>query len=207
MAQESVTKAKALRTQIQEKIQKTLTEFSEGVISREQFHAIYERYTSQLAILEMALRSNVPEALIGIATDGQSTIAVKEAHMGKAVGMVIYNNRTGTLLETLGDFDVPPTKLAPILNDFSTLMQGGKLVEREVRKISARQWLLFAAGEFTTVVTLFHNEPSEMQMKEIERLHRDFERANSSLFRKGTMDADKLAYPFLVFVQQKMKRG
>jgi hypothetical protein len=207
MAADPKGKIQALKAQIQEKIQKLLAEFADGVISREQFHAVYERYTSQLAMTEMAMRSSSPEMVMGMVQDGTSTLVVKEKHMGKAVGMTIYNNRSGTLLETLGDFDVLPDKLAPILNDFSLMMDTGKLVEREVRKIGAKQWLLFAAGKFTTVVTLFHNEPSEQQSREIERLHHDFEQANGMFFGKGQIDATKLAYPFLVFVQQKMKKS
>jgi hypothetical protein len=201
------SKIQAMKAQIQEKIQKLLAEFADGAISREQFHAVYERYTSQLSMAEMAMRSSSPDMVMGMVQDGTSTLVVKEKHMGKAVGMTIYNNRSGTLLETLGDFDVPPEKLSPILNDFSLMMDSGKLVEREVRKIGAKQWLLFAAGNFTTVVTLFHNEPSEQQSREIERLHHDFEQANGSFFNKGQVDASKLAYPFLVFVQQKMKKS
>lgn len=197
-----------LKSQLQTKIQKLLSEFADGTISREQFHVIYERYTSQMAMADMALRSSSPDAVLGLVQgDGTSTVAIKEQHMGKAVGMTIYNNRSGTLLEVLGDFDVPPAKLAPILNDFSLMMESGKLVEREVRKIGAKQWLLFAAGRFTTVVTLFQNEPSELQLREIERLHHDFEEANKIFFNKGSVDAARLAYPFLVFVQKKMQRG
>jgi hypothetical protein len=203
MLSDSDSKVKAFKSQVQEKIQKLLAEFAEGAISREQFHVIYERYTSQLTVADMALRSKSPEAVMGVVQDGLETIAVKEAHMGKAVGMVIYNNRSGTLLETLGEFDVPPSKLAPILNDFSMAMESGKKIEREVRKISLKQWLMFAAGKYTTVVTQFQNEPSEMQIREIERLHHDFEQANGSALAKGQVDANKLAYPFLVFVQKK----
>jgi hypothetical protein len=206
MAMDSSEKVKAFKATIQQKIQKLISEFADGAISREQFHAIYERYTSQLALADMASVSGAPDAVIGLVQEGPPTIAVKEAHMGKAIGMTIYNNRNGTLLETLGDFDVPPDKLAPILNDFTMLMESGKRVEREVRKIGAKQWLMFAAGKYTTVVTLFHNEPSELQSREIERLHHDFEEANRTFFQNAQVDANKLAYPFLVFVQKKMRR-
>ncbi len=205
MSSEATSKVQAYKAIIQQKIQKLLTEFAEGAISREQFHAVYERYTSQLALADMAALSKAPDAVMGMMQDGQSTIAVKEAHMGKAIGMTIYNNRNGTLLETLGEFDVPPDKLAPILNDFTMLMESGKRVDREIRKISAKQWLMFAAGRFTTVVTLFHNEPSDLQSREIERLHHDFEEANQLFFKGTLVDASKLAYPFLVFVERKMK--
>jgi hypothetical protein len=207
MAANTDTKIQVFKTQVQEKIQKLLTEFAAGSISREQFHAIYERYTGQLTLAEMALQSAKPDSVMGVVETGPSTIAIREAHMGKAVGMVIYNNRTGTLLETLGDFDVPPAKLAPILNDFTMLMESGQLIEREVRAIGTKQWLLFAAGTFTTVVTLFRNEPSELQMREIERLHHDFEQANRAFFGKNHVDSNKLAYPFLVFVQKKIRQA
>lgn len=206
MATDSDTKIHAFKAEVQTKIQKLLGEFADGSISREQFHAIYERYTGQLAIADMAMRSSAPDAVIGVVKDGPPTIAIREAHMGKAIGMVIYNNRTGTLLETLGDFDVPPNKLAPILNDFTMLMESGQLIEREVRTIGTKQWLLFAAGSFTTVVTLFRNEPSDLQIREIERLHHDFEQANRAFFHKGSVDSSRLAYPFLVFVQKKIRQ-
>ena len=85
------------------------------------------------------------------------------------------------------------------------MMQSGKSVDRETRKISAKQWLVFEGGMFTTVVTLFRNEPSEAQCREIERLHRDFEEANRSFFMVNAVDSAKLAYPFMVFVQRKVR--
>ena len=202
---DSTDKVKALKATIQGKVQKLIAEFAAGGISREQFHVIYERYTSQLALADMAAASRSPETVMGMMQDMPATVAVKEAHMGKAVGMAIYNHRSGTLLETLGEFDVTPEKLGPILNDFTLMVEQGKLVEREVRKIATRQWLVFAAGKFTTIVTLFHNEPSEAQCREIERLHHDFEAANTTAFQSGAIDKSKLAYPFLVFVQRKVQ--
>ena len=38
------------------------------------------------------------------------------------------------------------------------------------------------------------------------RLHHDFEVANDAFLSKGRGDANTLAYPFLVFVQQKLTR-
>lgn len=197
-------KMQVFKSQTQEKIRKLIAEFAEGTVSREQFHIIYERYTSQLAMADMAATSRSPDAVMGMLSDMPATVAVREAHMGKAVGMTIYNNRSGILMETLGDFDVSPEKLSPILNDFSMMMQSGKSVDRETRKISAKQWLVFAGGLYTTVVTLFRNEPSEAQCREIERLHRDFEAANQAFFVTSKIDSTKLAYPFIVFVQRKV---
>jgi hypothetical protein len=76
-----------------------------------------------------------------------------------------------------------------------------------VEQVGEREWLLFAAGRYTTVITLFQHEPSAQQSREIERLHYDFEVANASMLAGSRLDASKLAYPFLTFVQQKIKRA
>ena len=102
------------RTQIQEKIMKSLVEFSEGKLSREQFHAIYEHYDTQLKMAEQALQSGNAEK-IGAAQG--LTFAVRQAHMGKAIGLLIYHNKSGLLLDTLGHFDIPTGESPP----FSTI--------------------------------------------------------------------------------------
>jgi hypothetical protein len=196
------TKYAAFKAQIQDKIQHLLSEFSEGKINREQFHAVYEHYNGQLSLIEQAMQQGVQ----GVHVEAGATIAIRQQHMGKAIGLVIYHNRSGMLVDTLGEFDVPPARIAPILNDFSLLMESNERIERRVEKVSPTQWLLFAAGRHTTVVTLFHNEPSQQQSREIERLHNDFERANTVLLEHTRVDASRLAYPFLVFVQQKLKK-
>ena len=188
------------RTQIQEKIMKSLVEFSEGKLSREQFHAIYEHYDVQLKMAEQALQSGNAEN-IGAAQG--LTFAVRQAHMGKAIGLLVYHNKSGLLLDTLGQFDIPTERISPILNDFSLMMEARVMVDRRVEKLAEKQWLLLAAGRYTTIVTLFQNEPSQEQVREIERLHHDFEIANEVHLSAPSVDSSRLAYPFLVFIQQR----
>jgi hypothetical protein len=199
-------KAEAFKTEVQQKIQGLIAEFAEGKISREQFNVLYERYNGQLQIAEHALLSGNPDA-VKIAQAGPSTVMVKDALMGKAIGLAIYHNKSGTMVDTLGNFDVPVTLISSVLNDFSMMMQDNKLIDRRVQKVSSKQWLLFAAGKFTTIVTLFQNEPSQQQSREMERLQHDFEEANRAFLQKEQVDKDKLAYPFLSFVQQKLKKS
>jgi hypothetical protein len=104
MAVDPKNKIQALKAQIQAKIQKLLTEFAEGAISREQFHAVYERYTSQLAMAEMAIRSSSPDMVMVWCRTARPRWSSKKS-MGKAVGMPIATT-AAALLETLGDFDV-----------------------------------------------------------------------------------------------------
>jgi hypothetical protein len=204
MSRDGQAKVEAFKSQVQGKIQSLLTEFADGKLSREQFHAIYEHYSSQLTMAEQALRSDDSGS---VKLKGGETIGIRQAYTAKAIGLVIYHNKSGVLLDTLGEFDIPSANISPVLNDFSQMMQANELIDRRVEQVSPNQWLLFAAGKYTTVVTQFHNEPSYHQSREIERLHHDFEVANEAFLSSGRGDASKLAYPFLVFVQQKITRG
>lgn len=202
----SSEKARAFRQQVQGKIQDLLKEFSDGKLNREQFNMLYERYSGQLELANQALNTG-NEGLMANAGGGQSTIAIRHEHMGKAIGLSIYHNRTGVSIETLGDFDVSAFIISPVLNDFLMMGEADRLNEHRVMELLDKRWLLFAAGKYSTVVTLFRNEPSPQQIREIERLHLDFELANGDMLKKGQLDAGKMAYPFMVFVQKKLKQA
>lgn len=203
MSADNQAKIEAFMAQVQAKIDTLLAEFAEGKLNREQFHNIYAHYSNQISLAQQALHSGDAEAVEGAA--GQ-TIGIRQTYMGKALGLVIYHNKSARTVDTLGEFDVPPNLISPVLNDFTQLMDAHQLIDRRIMQVSAQQWLLFAAGRYTTVVTLFQNEPSQHQSREIERLHYDFEVANEAFLASGQFDPAKLAYPFMVFVQQKLKR-
>ncbi|MGQ9888480.1 MAG: hypothetical protein ACUVSX_08335 [Aggregatilineales bacterium] len=199
--------AQAFKAQVEGKIQALLAEFADGKLNREQFNALYERYSGQLALAQQALASGklAADQLRG---DGESTIAIKHEHMGKAVGLAIYQNCTGVRIETLGAFDVSAYVVSPVLNDFNHMTEPERLMAQRVVALPGQRWLLFAGGRYTTVATLFHNEPSPHQVREILRLHADFEVANAALLEQGGhLDGQQMAYPFLVFVQQKLRRA
>lgn len=206
MSTEAVAKAQAFRMKVIEKIQGLLSEFSAGKLNQEQFNVLYERYSGQLAMAQQALESGSAEAINQV-TGGKSTIALKQEYMGKAVGLSIYQNKSGAAIETLGDFEVSAFVISPVLNEFTPLMELGKVIEPRVQKVKDKRWLLFTGKSYTTVATLFHNPPSPQQIQEIERLHQDFETANAALLEKGLPDSKKMAYPFMVFVQHKLKKS
>lgn len=204
MTTSSRAKAQAFKETLEGKIRGLIEEFAEGKINREQFHVIYERYNAQLSIANHALLSGNPDA-VQIAQSGPPTISLRDAHMAKALGLLIYHNRSKTVLETLGEFDVETTKFQSVLNEFTKLMISGKWIDRRVEKLDTR-WLSFAAGDYTTIVTSYSNQPADIQNREIERLHHDFETANRIQLASESVDTQKLAYPFLVFIKKKYKR-
>lgn len=193
--------AEAFKALVEGKIQTLITEFADGKLSREQFQVIYARYTEQLAIATAAMMTGGDVAL----KDNTSTIAVRTEHQGKATGLMIYYNRNGTILETLGELTVPISVIGPILNNFSFLMEENKHTERQVKKIGEKEWLLFAAGRYTTIVTQFRHEPAPLQIRELERLHTHFEEANRTLFENEKANAQNMAYPFLGFIEKRLQ--
>lgn len=192
----SSNKAATFREEVQRKIQNLLAEFSEGKISRDQFNIIYERYHNQLALASSA----------GLETDANvDTFLIREATTGKAIGLGVYHHRSGTVVETIGQFDISPDVMAPVLNEFSMSMEAEDWIEPRVVRAAGGLWLVFTARDYTTVITVFQNEPSPQQVRDLERLHHDFERANRRFLAADDVDPSKLGFPFIGFIRKKLK--
>ena len=189
----------AVQETIQAKIRNLLNEFSEGKVSNEQFNILYERFNNQL---EMALE--VMDGTAPTSNSDVSTIAVRRATTGKARGLAIYHHRSGTFIETLGNFDLAPELISPTFNEFSKKLAEGEAVEPITRKLDNGLWVVFMAKHFTTAVVIFKNEPSPSQTRELERLLHDFEEANYTNLKQQDVDQSKLAKPFIGFVRKKL---
>lgn len=198
-------KAQAFKAEVEQKIQNLIGEFSEGKLSREQFNLLYDRYNGQLSIANEALTDNDDRALNEV-QNSVPTIFVKEATAGKALGMAIYHHRSGRIIESLGDFDVPVAQLTPVLNTIVGKIDADEFVEPKSVNITRGQWVLFESRKHTTSITLFRNEPSAIQIRELQRLHHDFEVANQRFLGEDEVDSQSLGYPFLAIVQRKLKR-
>lgn len=198
-------KAQQFKQEVEQKIQTLIAEFSDGELSREQFNLLYDRYNGQLSIANEALTENDNRALNEV-QNSVPTIFVKEATAGKAIGMAIYHHRSGRIIETLGDFDAPIAQLTLVLNEIVGKVDASQYVEPQSIKIGSGQWVLFESRKYTTVITIFRNEPSAIQIREIQRLHHDFEIANNRFLTTDEVDVKSLGYPFLTIIQRKLKR-
>ena len=206
MTGDSLNKAEMFRNEVLKKINKSVKEFAEGKLSAEQFQAIYARYTEHLSLANMAVMSGQDGSIDSVTNDGTSTIALRNNLQGKAVGLMIYHNKSGTFVETLGNPDVPIDTIGPLFNEVSMQMESGKRVDPIIKKLSEKQWLVLAAGRFTTIATQFRHEPARQQISELERLLIDFEDANKVALQRAMPDTDNLAYPFVVFVEKRRKQ-
>ncbi|MGB1287172.1 MAG: hypothetical protein ACPG7F_11605 [Aggregatilineales bacterium] len=189
--------ADKLRDEVQAKIQKLVQEFAGGKISNEQFNIIYARYNNQLQFADQAERGE--DAIKP--GEGVSTIAIREATTGKAIGISIYHHTSSTTIETLGNFDVSPSIISPVLNDITLKRDKGEFMPPYTRNLDKNIWIIFTSRLFCTMITLFQNEPSRVQVRHLERLHHDFEVANERFLKKNNVDASKLARPFLSLVR------
>ncbi|MGB7339337.1 MAG: hypothetical protein WBC91_10635 [Phototrophicaceae bacterium] len=193
---------RAFQDDVQRKIRNLLAEFGEGKLSNEQFNILYERYNNQLEMALQVLDGEEPQR-----TEGDiSTIAIKHATTGKALGLAIYHHRSGTFVETLGNFELLPDDISPTLNEFSKKIEDRSFIDPVTRKLSNGLWVVFMARHFTTAIVVFKNEPAPAQIRELERLLHDFEEANRNLLDKMTVDSDKLAKPFIGFVRKKLNK-
>ncbi|MBZ0100090.1 MAG: toll/interleukin-1 receptor domain-containing protein [Taibaiella sp.] len=198
-------KIKLYKGEIYKKLHRLADDFAGGTISRSQFLVVYERYTSQLTMADKALTTTYPEPLTGVAR-WESTPYILASHMGKAVGMLVYHNRNQTPIETLGEFTLSQIPILPTLQAIWSGLDPRVLFDTQTQKVSEKQWLVFVVRELTSVITLFHNEPSRLQVREIERLHYDFENANRNVLANEIIEREKLAYPFLVFIRNRIGR-
>lgn len=190
--------AKILQANIRGKITDLIAEFGAGEISTHQFNVLYERYNTQL---EMAIHAEDEAPLAG---SDVNTLTIKSTTAGKALGMGIYHHASGTMIETLGSFNLSPDVIAPILNEFSDKLDNNEFIEPVIRAFSDGIWVMFMAREFTTAIVIFRNEPSQRQIRQLERMLHDFEEVNSRLLTKQNVDPGQLAKPFLGFVRRSL---
>lgn len=184
-----------MKTDLQAKIKKLIEDFSAGTLSNEQFNIVYARYNAQLALAEQADEHHIQTSI--------ETVAILNATQARALGLSIYHHRSGTTLETLGVFSVPADVLSPVLNDFSLRVEAREFIEPVQKRLPGGKWVVFIAREFTTTMVVFSNEPSKLQVRQMQRLQHDFEEANRRFLDKYTVNPTELARPFAGFVKEK----
>lgn len=194
-------KMRTFVAELQSKIRKLLDDFSDGKLSTEQFNILYSRYDNQLAMATEVLAGADDGPLEG---GDMQTYAIREATKGQALGMAIYHFDSGTILETLGDFDVDSEDLSPVLTELDERAERSDHVRSRTQRLTEGRWLAYITRRHTTAIALFQNEPAPVQITELERLHRDFEAANDNLLKSRNINPEQLAKPFLRFVKQRL---
>lgn len=186
--------------EIQQKIRNLLAEFVDGKISNEQFNILYERFNNQL---ELAL--GVLEEDNTTHDSDVTTIGLRAATTGKAIGLAIYHHLSASIIEILGQFNLDADFYLPIVRQYNKKNTSKKAKAPIVRKLSSELWVVFMAHHLTVAIVIFKNEAAPQQIRELERLLGDFETANHHLLNQSSVDTEQLAEPFIGFVRKKLE--
>jgi hypothetical protein len=177
--------------------------FASGNINRKQFEELYANYQNEIRIIEGFLtdqdRSDSQDWRNQV-NDGQS-ILIRRRHAAQMIGFSIYDLRTGLPLITKGDFGVDPALFVPMLFAYQSATR--EIFGGEVRltQIQGGKWLCFIPGTQTSTISLFNNEPSQQQLKNLEQSHKVFEDANANQLKREIIDPDALVLPHEFFLR------
>jgi hypothetical protein len=187
--------------QVHQKMSKLVQEFASGEINRTQFHRLYDRYQRQIMTVGQLIAEADPSTWRTAITESEDTIHLKKRLTAKAVGMSVYDNKSGMPIETLGEFAIEAELIIPMLSSYRSAAAEIFRAGMRSTEMENGQWLCFVPGTHTTLIALFSLEPSDNQLEMVERMHQDFEKANKAALEVGNVDPTKLAYPFYSFVQ------
>lgn len=204
-----VANARSFITETRSKMEQLVEDFAIGKVNREQFHVLYERYQSQINGVKLLLAEADPSHWTEI-LDGEKTHLIRKRLQAKAVGVVIYYNRTSACLETLGQISADRQQVKSLLEKLIEQIKQHTYNQNQgypimVVEVGAKCWLFIARGEIATVLTEFNGEPTTDQEDTLIALLRDFERANAGILQQNAASPDHLAMPFQVFVQRARK--
>jgi hypothetical protein len=190
---------------VHQKMSKLVQEFANGEINRTQFHRLYDRYQRQIMTVAQLLAEADASMWREAIKESEDTILIRKRLTAKAVGMSVYENKSGMPIETLGEFAIDPELIVPMLSSYRSAAAEIFRAGMRSTEMENGQWLCFVPGSFTTLIALFSLEPSDNQLQMVERMHQDFEQANRAALEAGHIDPTKLAYPFYSFVQRRVR--
>jgi hypothetical protein len=177
------------------KIDATAERFSRGEINPVQFQELYSHYQSNIQEIEQFLSMNPDsEEWKNLVADGQSMI-LRKRYAARLSGFAIYDHRNGMPLKTIGNFGIDPGLFVPMLYAYQSATKeifGGAVRSTQ---IEGGKWLCFVSGKVTTTLALFTTEPSQQQMKSLEKIHSVFENANAERLMASPVDETTLVCP------------
>ncbi len=200
--EEHIRQGREFIAEVHAKMNRLVEEFAQGKLNRAQFHRLYERYQRRIMLVAQMIIEDDPTKWRSALEKDEETIYIRRRLTAKVLGMALYDNASGMPIESLGNFQVDSDLLVPMLSSFQSAT---KEIFRAGMRSSAMengQWLSFVPGAYSTLLSLFSREPSNEQLDAVERMHRDFERANRAALEAGNADPSELAYPFLAFVRR-----
>ncbi len=192
--------AMAYLDKVRTKLDKLAEDFNDGTLNRGQFQNLYVHYQREIRAIEAMLAlAPASEGWKGLVTEGQSVV-IRRQHVARAEGYAIYENESGMPLSTLGQFELDPALLVPMLSSYRSATKEIFGAGMRATEIEDGRWLCFVPGEFTTMLAVFSSDPAAKQLDFLEQLHRHFERANRRRLAGPSVDAGSLLFPHEYFL-------
>jgi hypothetical protein len=185
--------------EVQEKTNKLAEDFARGEVNRATFIHLYQHYQQQRQAIERMLEIS-PEQWRQAVSQGQS-IAIRREHHAKPLGFSIYENASGMPLSTLGQFDLDPALMVPMLSSYREATREIFGSRMRSTQIESGRWVCFVSGNFTTLIALYNTEPAARQLQLLEETHLFFERANKPRLQQSPMSVEGLVFPHEVYLQ------
>ncbi len=198
----SQTDAQAYLDKVRDKIDKLAADFNDGTINRAQFRSLYVHYQHELQSVErMIEEAPASDEWKHAVTEGLSVV-IRRQHLARARGYAIFQNDSGMPLSTLGQFEVDPALLVPMLSSYRSAAQEIFGAGTRSTEVEDGRWLCFVPGEFTTMLAVFSAEPAGKQLEFLSELHRQFERANRRRLSTFPIEAGDLLFPHEYYLGQ-----
>lgn len=190
----------AYLTRVQEKINKLAEEFATGAINQAQFQELYDHYQKeQQTVKRWLAMAPDTDAWQEATTEGQSVL-IRADNLARVVGYAIYENNSGMPLNTIGQFEVDPELVVPMLSSYRAATKEIFGAGMRSSEIEGGRWLCFVPGEFSTLMALFSKSPSTRQLTSLDELHRLFERANRYFLQDPNLQPSDLVFPHTHFI-------
>jgi hypothetical protein len=194
--------AREYLARIQAKISRLAEEFASGSINRSQFHELFEHYQRERRTIETWLESAPhSDEWKKASTEGRSVI-IRQRHTSSVLGYAVYENDSGMPLTTIGQFEIDPALMVPMLHSYRSATREIFGASMQSTQIEGGRWVCFVAGQFTTLMALFSTEPATQQQRSLDELHRLFEQANGPLLKAATVHPEALVFPHAHFLGQ-----
>jgi hypothetical protein len=191
----SEDRAAAALERLRQKMAAVSDEYAHGKINRAQFHAIYQRYQEQRAITEQLLKRDPQTGAWQSVVRPGHTSFLRDHYESRVLSYAIYDVESGTQIALNGSVQLPAQQVRPILMKLKEALAKQGTLSTASRQLKDGQWVLFVPGGYTISVVIFSLEPAEMQIKRIEDIQQDFERANRQILQSKIIDRRQMVFP------------
>lgn len=180
---------------LREKMSAVSEEYANGKLNRAQFQAIYQRYQEQRDITEQLLKRDPKTgAWQQVIRPGHTTF-LREHFEAKVTSFAIYDIVSGQRIILTGTVQLPDAQIKSILDKLKDIIQQKGNPGSARRKLQDQRWVLFVPGIYTISVVVFSLEPAVSQIKMIEDIQNDFERANRQVLDQRILDPRQMVFP------------